>query len=102
MADSIAASIGMSAKDQAVLQAWYDTQLLVADAMAVRIAAENERSRHRNMNRIMVVGVAWFLSTLIPLLAHNVIHMPVLAGYAASVGFGADIIVTAYAWHKRY
>jgi hypothetical protein len=39
---------------------------------------------------------------MIPLISNITFHSVILATYAPSAGFTGDLIVTAYAWHRRY
>jgi hypothetical protein len=74
----------------------------IAEADAARQAAEDHRSRLLNRNRLFVLASNWLASLIIPVVALQVLHVPVLAFFAGSVGYTGAAILTWYAWLKEY
>lgn len=67
-----------------------------------RQATEDRRSQRRNGNRVLVILVAWVCTLTVPIISELVLHSAILAQYAANIGFTADLLVTGYAWRRRY
>jgi hypothetical protein len=63
---------------------------------------EDVRSQRRNVNRCIMIAVAWAASLVVPILALKVLHSTGLAFYASSIGYTGDLVVTTWALIRRY
>jgi hypothetical protein len=76
--------------------------MMRADMLATETAREDARSQRRNRNRILVLICGIAGSTVWPLLMACTTHSVMLATFGAPIGFSAALVVTAYAWVRRY
>jgi hypothetical protein len=69
---------------------------------AAREATEESRSRHRNGNRLLVLAVAFMINMIWPTVMLHVFHDVAGTAWTPALSSSADILVTAYALHRRY
>jgi hypothetical protein len=70
--------------------------------IAAAKAAEDHRNRLLNRNRLYVLAFMWTASLAVPILALRVLHIPVLAFFAGSVGYTGAAMFTAWSWFRDY
>lgn len=73
---------------------------MLAEADAAREATEETRSIRRNRNRLLVLVTGMIISVLWPVLTTH--GHPTAAELTTAAALAGDMIVTAYAWRKRY
>jgi hypothetical protein len=87
-----------------------DQMSAMADAMhselaamdAAREATEEARSKHRNGNRLLVLAVAFMINMIWPTIMLHIFHDVAGTAWTPALSSSADILVTAYALHRRY
>lgn len=87
---------------QAQEVAYRDAELLIREMDRVRQAVEDKRSRHRNLNRLLVLIVSLTCALLWPMIMMDVFHSVVGTAWTTAVANTGDIGVTAYALKRRY
>jgi hypothetical protein len=74
----------------------------IARKDAERQLIEDHTNRLLNRNRLFVLASNWLASLLIPVIALQVLHLPVLAFFAGSFGYTGAALLTFYAWLRKY
>lgn len=67
-----------------------------------RQETEDHQNRLLNRNRLYVLVFMWLASIVVPVLALRVLHVPVLAFFAGSVGYTGAFVLTFWSWLRRY
>lgn len=86
--------------DLAVMIAGMRDEMRTADA--TRQAIEDTRSVRRNRNRLAVLIVAFMINMIWPVIMLHVMHDVAGTAWTPALSSSADILVTAYAWYRRY
>lgn len=73
---------------------------MISSVDAQREATEEKRSVLRNRNRLLVLVTGMIISVLWPIMTTH--GHPTAAELTTAAALAGDMIVTAYAWRKRY
>lgn len=79
-----------------------DTAIMLGVMREQMKAAEDLRSVRRNRNRVGVLACGLVISILWPTITWDVFHSIVGTIWTTAVANTGDMLVTAYAWLRRY
>lgn len=99
---SMALKLAAMTRAQAVEQAYRDAELQIRQSDLTRQATEDLRSIRRNRNRVFVLCMGLVMSILWPAIMLHFFHSTVGTAWTTAVANTGDMLVTLYAWRRRY